>query len=132
MHQEDLAALQQAAAGLLYPSESDEPIEAVHVKASGEPPSPPEICAALAEAADCTPAESSLDAFFRSVTAEEDWHGDAERETVRRFRGLRRALEERLGHCRVFRVGEVNAQVLVVGKTQDQHWLGLKTRVVET
>ena len=45
---------------------------------------------------------------------------------------LQQAVDQRLSGLRVFRIGEVNIDVYVVGRTADGQWAGLKTHSVET
>jgi Nuclease A inhibitor-like protein len=50
-----------------------------------------------------------------------------------KFDKLAKALQEQLSEVKVYKVGdEPEKQVYIVGKTQDAHWAGLKTTVVET
>ena len=45
---------------------------------------------------------------------------------------LAKVLQANLSDLRVYKVGEVEKDVYIVGKTKDGKWAGLKTRVVET
>ncbi len=74
----------------------------------------------------------SLDAFFRDVTTEEDWHDAEEKEEVLKFRQLVQTLKKTVKDIRVFKVGKVEADVYIVGRTESGDWAGLKTKVVET
>jgi hypothetical protein len=76
--------------------------------------------------------EVELDDFFRIATEQQDWHGPEEQETVARFRGLLRILKENLTDIRVYRVGEVEVDVFVIGKTWSGDYAGVSTKVVET
>jgi hypothetical protein len=48
-----------------------------------------------------------------------------------RFNQLRSVFEFDLCDVRVFRVGNVNIDFCIVGKTKDGEWAGLKTKAVE-
>ena len=125
MRQELLAALKNASKGLLYPSETDAPFEPFSWgKADGD--LTPEKVARLAGAsAGATVEEQSLADFFKDLTADGAEHAEA-------FRKLQQAIGERLSGARVFRVGRVNIDVYIVGRTADGEWAGLKTQSVET
>lgn len=126
------AALQEAADGLLYMSETDEPFEAVFWKGEGSPIDAGRLLK-LIGANPCAPVrEESLEDFFKDLVTEQDWHGEAEREDARRYRGLRETLQSRLGEARVFRIGEINVDIYIVGLTPEGDWAGLRTRAVET
>ncbi len=125
MKQDLLAALKDASKGLLYPSETDAPFEAFSWgKAAGD--LTPQKVAPLVKAAAGAPVEEqSLADFFQYLTADGAEHAEA-------FRKLRQVVGQRLSGVRVFRVGEVNIDVYVVGRTPDGDWTGLKTHSVET
>jgi len=74
----------------------------------------------------------SLGVFFKDVITEEDWHNAEEKEEVRKFRQLVLALKKTLKDLKVFKVGKVEADVYIVGRTESGDWAGLKTKVVET
>lgn len=126
------AALREAAAGLLYMSETDEPFEAVHWKNPGRPLDAARLLE-LTHAKPKTPVrEESLESFFKDLTTPQDWHGEAEREDVRRYQKLKETIQSRLSGAKVFRVGEINVEIYIVGLTPEGDWAGLRTRAVET
>ena len=45
---------------------------------------------------------------------------------------LAKVIEENLSDVRVFKVGEVNIDVYIVGRTKQGDWVGLHTKAVET
>jgi hypothetical protein len=110
--------LQQATAGLLYPSEYDEPLEpfvwepadntlAEVRRLSGHPPQ--ERCQIL-----------SADAFFGDLAE------------VEGFPALYQTLQEILTDLMVYRCGAANLTVYVVGRDAQGRLAGFKTRAVET
>lgn len=118
-----------AAAGLLLMSESDHPLEVIRWGA--EPTA--EFLRGLTGHGPSAPVEERSPAeFFRAPTSEPEWKTGAELETARRFQSLRRLLEENLEGLKVYRVGEIDMPVYVVGRTPAGSWVGLRTRVVET
>jgi len=82
--------------------------------------------------ADATVEETTLDMFFEVPTTEMDWHGPEEKEVVQKFRALVQILKDRLKDIRVFRVGETEVAIHIVGRTPEGHYAGLTTGVVET
>ena len=127
-----VTALKKASKGLLYPSESDEPFTAfTWGKADGT--LAPETVRKLTKRDTDEPVEEVSPAdFFKDLTAEQDWHEKEEKAQVKKFRELEQALQGNLADVKVFRVGETNIDIYVVGKTPEGDWAGLKTSAVET
>jgi hypothetical protein len=75
---------------------------------------------------------ASLDDFFRVAVTEEDWHGEEEKETVKRFQTLVEILKANLTNLQVYRLGEIEIDVYVIGQTPSGDSIGLSTKVVET
>lgn len=127
-----LAELEQAAAGLLFMSESDYPFEAVRPQALAEV-TPEHLRAFTGSAPEAPVTTESVEDFFRIAAAEADWKSGDDIITARRFQTLMRSLQENLTDLHVYRVGEINIPVLIVGRNgATGNWLGLSTRVVET
>ena len=120
MAEDELQALREATHGLLYPSESDEPI-VVFVWDTKEPDALTAVAARAAK--DKKTEELHLDDFFRELEASEE---------AKRFAELHRVLLTTLSIVRVLRVGTVEVQIYVIGKTRSGHWAGLHTVSVET
>lgn len=114
-----LAILQKACKGLLFISETE--AELTPFVWDAEPT--PEQLLKQAGAAKGTPIETmELPAFFRAVSKEDKPKFDA----------LTKVLKENLSGIKVYKVGEVNLKVYIVGKTKDGKWAGVQTEVVET
>jgi hypothetical protein len=115
-------ALQKASRGLLMPSESDAPFQALLWDAGGDLTA--ERVLQLARQPTGTAVEEdTLEGLFRTVPAED-------RGT---FQKLQQVIQEQLAGVKVFRVGdEPEKDVYIVGKTRDGKLAGLKTSVVET
>jgi hypothetical protein len=80
-----------------------------------------------------TPAEEvELEQFFESVVSEQDWFGEEEKETAVRYRSLLSVLKANLSHLNVYRVGEVEIDVSVLGQTEANTVVGIATQIVET
>ena len=121
------ATIQKAAAGLLYPSESDAPFDLVRWDAANGDPSPATV-AALAGGTGKRKArpveEVAPDEFFAAL---------AETDDAARFRTLERALRKSLTDLHVYRVGgSPKVDIYVLGRAASGDWLGLHTTSVET
>jgi hypothetical protein len=127
-----IETLKHATDGLLFPSETDAPLEPFFWPHDDDSKLTPETLAPLAGVAADTPVKSvKLETFFRPATKEEEWHNDEEKAQVARFQELVRTLKTTLDDVKVFRVGETRIDVYVVGKVEGGY-AGLKTLVVET
>jgi hypothetical protein len=74
----------------------------------------------------------SLDHFFAPALKVEDWYGLEELATVDRYKLLLQTIESNLTEIQVFRLGAIEVDVYIVGKTPDGDVIGLKTTIVET
>ena len=117
-----LKELKDAAKGLLFPSETDAPIVAFVWPGGDGPPD---------EAAVRANGKVEEDAPVKQVTL-----ADLARSIPEESRGAFLPLFGVLGHhlsgTAVFKVGEVEIDVFVVGRTADGQYAGVKTQVVET
>ncbi len=120
-----LAALQNASKGLLYPSETDEPFTPFSWGKTAGDLTPQKVIPLVQASADTTVEEQSLTDFFQQLTADGAEH-------AAEFRQLQQVIGQRLAGARVYRVGEVNIDVYIVGRTKDGEWAGVKTQSVET
>jgi Nuclease A inhibitor-like protein len=115
-------ALRKAAKGLLFPSESEAPLEPFVWDDGGKLTKDRlrELAGAEEGAA---VEESSLDELLRTVPSEDR----------ARFDKLAEAIKQQVSGMKVYKVGdEPEKAVYIVGKTPDGKWAGLKTSVVET
>ncbi len=74
----------------------------------------------------------TVDEFFAIATQEEDWHDQEEREMVQRFQNLVSVLKQNLSQLQVYRVGNIEIDVYIVGVTDGGGLAGLSTKLVET
>jgi hypothetical protein len=127
--------LQRAAGGLMFPSETDAALEPffwpVQDSKNMSAFTSDQLVSMASIPADAPIKMVKLDTFFRPVLKEEDWHNDEEKAEVKRFQELVKTIKETLSDVKVFRAGETNATVYVVGKVEGGY-AGLKTNVVET
>src|SRR3954467_5753899 len=117
--------------GLSYQSESDYPVEP-YVRKAGEGTPSAEEFAAGREGEDAAVRELDFDSFFGNYTAEQDWWGEDERAVAKKFQALVAFLKTNLKEIKVYRVGDVEADVYIVGKTASGDFAGVKTKIVET
>jgi hypothetical protein len=124
-----IETLTQASQGLLMPSESDYPFE-VFVWEDVE--LTPEKILELTNYPPATSIEQvELDYFFRNVAGEKDWHDKIQKENVAKFQNLVQVIKDNLAEIRVYRIGTIEVNVYIVGKTNDGV-AGLATKVIET
>lgn len=117
---------------LLMPSESDYPLEVFCWQGQAQEDLTTKKLLELASRSQETPVEIvALDDFFRNVAQEKEWHDEAQKNNVSRFQALIKTLKENLRDLRVYRVGNINLDVYIVGKTEDD-LVGVSTKVVET
>ncbi len=122
--------LTQAATDLEWSSESDYPFELVTWA-----PDTAMTPTALFSDVDRPelPIESiTLNDLFAPVIAVEDWYEAEELAVVDRYKVLLESIESNLAEVQVFRVGEVEIDIYIIGKTPAGDIVGLKTRSVET
>jgi hypothetical protein len=141
--------LREASQGLLYPSETDAPFEPFEWPGEEGKPDKARVLELAGLPASTPTKAKSLDAFFRDVTEEQDWHDDEEKAQAahvlqedlhvlqrrilhERFKQLVGTLKEALKDVKVFLAGEAaESDAFIVGRSE-AGWAGLKTRVVET
>jgi hypothetical protein len=115
-------ALAKASKGLMFPSESDAPLEPFLWDDGGKLTEGRLREAAGAEEG-ATVEALSLDDLLRTVPSEDR----------AKFDKLAAAVKQQVSGVKVYMVGdEPEKAVYVVGKTSDGKWAGLKTSVVET
>jgi hypothetical protein len=117
---------------LLFPSESDEPIEAITCPLKGDEPLtvldlknwlmlPPGIFA-----------EDVPDNWLWDRVTDQEWSDETEKSRNARFTALRQSLNSQLHNRQVFRVGDVEIEVYLLGQLPDGSRAGIKTKVIET
>jgi hypothetical protein len=132
MDNQIIELLTKASEGLLYPSESDYPLQYVEWNTGGKRLTK-KLIRQLTHKQETAPVKSlSLDDFFRNVTEIKDWYGEEEKADAERFSQLKEILQNNLANIRVFKVGKIEIEAYIVGKTRDGKCAGLSTKVVET
>ncbi len=118
-----LQSIEEATAGLLFPSESDFPIEAYRF--GDEAPTPEALLHARSLPAETPVEEISAASLFEGLVEGDD-------DAAGRFRALFGLLERELLDLRVYRVGKVEIEAVVLGRHPSGEWLGVTTKLVET
>ena len=122
--------LKTASVGLLLISESDYPFEVVVWSGAGAVTAQ-NILQQIEKPPETLVKEVDLDSFFQKVTQEQDWYGDEEKANVTKYRNLAQVIKSNLADVKVFRIGEIEIDIYIIGKV-DADLVGLKTQVVET
>ncbi|MEM9136144.1 MAG: nuclease A inhibitor family protein [Cyanobacteria bacterium P01_F01_bin.42] len=137
MSDSDISALQrqlqEAIANLWWPSETDAPFELNHWPEAFKTGFSSQALLALTghnNEGSCN--ETSVQTLFQQVTQEQDWHGDEETAEVQRFQQLKDLILDAFSEVRVVKVGQVNIDIYIIGRTQANGWLVLSTKAVET
>jgi hypothetical protein len=119
-----LRSLEEAASGLLFPSETDAPL--VPIELSGATELSPEELLRVEKRAEGTKVEqTTIDELFAPLLEAGD-------DDAKRFGRVVEILKAELTDLRVYRVGSTDIDVYVLGKHSTGAWMGLKTKVVET
>ena len=122
--------LKQASDGLLWLSESDYPFEVIYWETVDN------IKSKLLQVTSCTPETTievrELDKFFSKAVEEEDWYEEEEMTKCKRYRELVKLLKTHLTDIKVYRVGEVEVNCYILGKTESNAIAGISTISVET
>ena len=122
--------LKQATVDLLWSSESDYPFEIV-TWARGVEMSPPVLFSNL-DYPNLAIESINLTDFFAPVLMIEDWYEAEELAQIDRYTVLLDAIESNLTDVKVFRIGEIEIDIYIIGKTPDGDLVGLKTQSIET
>jgi hypothetical protein len=134
-NQTDLISdLKTASEGLIYISETDAPFEPFVWKA--DKPSTevtvPDVLKFAGQKSDVKIVEKTLDDFFRQPTEMQDWFGDEEKTQVEKYLKLKELLATKLKGVKVFKIGDVQIDVYIVGIDAEGNLAGVKTKAVET
>jgi hypothetical protein len=125
-----LETLKQASAELQYTSESDYPFAVFSWPL--DTLTPKKLLAQTGHPKDTAIQLGDFDKFFAQATQEKDWYGPEEKATVARYQQLVKLLQSTLSNIQVYRVGETELTVYIVGKTPEGSLAGISTKVVET
>lgn len=76
--------------------------------------------------------ERNFEDFFSPLTEIQDWFGAEEKKSARKFLELKDLLQKELKDMKVFKVGNIELDVYVVGLDSENILSGIKTQAVET
>lgn len=118
---------------LLYPSESDEPLEWIKIP---QPYTFPLKISDLMEYFSFPEGilieEILVENFWLPVVTIEDWYEEEEKQHVEQFLHLKSLVESQLKNFQAFRVGQTEIDLYLLGQTANETWAGLKTKLIET
>ncbi len=125
--------LHEAAKGLLWMSESDYPFEALIWEFGEKILLDNEVVLKITKHALDTPVKIiEFDTFFQGAVTDKDWHDSEEADTVKRYQELVRIMKQYLSDLKVYKVGEIEIDVYIIGKTNTGEYAGLATVSIET
>lgn len=70
--------------------------------------------------------------FFSRLTKYQDWFGDEEKKTADNFSELKKILTLNLIEKKVFKIGQINVDIYIVGLDENNVLTGVWTKAVET
>lgn len=124
--------LKSACDGLLCMSESDYPFEVFLWESLKAPLTKEKILQQTGHPQDTPVQVVTVDDFFRVATTEQDWYGEEELATLKQYQDLVKILKQNLSNLEVYRLGEREIDVYIVGQTPVGNLAGLSTKVIET
>jgi hypothetical protein len=127
--------LKTASDGLFYISETEAPFDTFvwnRKEKNGNQPTADEVLKMIGRESDAKVTEKNLAEFFAQPTQMQDWFGDEEKTQVEKFANLKELLAKNLREIRVFKIGEVQIDIYIVGVDRDGNLAGVKTKAVET
>lgn len=130
--QELVTLLQGLVEGLTWMSETDAPLHVLYWDNSMVLESNEQLLQHMQHPRTAVVGVGEVDQFFEPAVAEQDWFGEEEKETAARYRSLLSVLKQHLSHLKVYRVGEVEIDVYVLGRTEADSVVGIATQIVET
>jgi Nuclease A inhibitor-like protein len=127
-----LQALKAATDGLLYMSETDEPFELVHWHSSEPNLTSASLRKHIGKSSSAPVEEVDLEEFFQDLIEDQDWHDEKAKRAVQQYRQLLVVLKQNLADLKVFKIGEVQIDIYLIGRATDGDWAGIKTAAIET
>ncbi len=124
-----LLEIADAAKGLLYISETDQPLEPVELKTT----SIEKEIIAMTGANENTEVEKiGLDHFFRNMIRTYPRSSKEEIASAEKFQRLAELLKKSLHDVTVYRIGKIQIKAFIIGRLDDGSYAGLSTSLVET
>ncbi|MCC5661715.1 nuclease A inhibitor family protein [Nostoc sp. XA010] len=133
MTKEITEKLKQASDGLLMISESEYPFEAfLWSNQAQEPMTAQKLLQLTGHSLETSIEEVELDYIFRNCGEEKEWHDEIQKQNVPKFKSLVKILKDHLTNIKVYRIGTINLDIYIIGKTPSADLAGISTKVVET
>jgi len=125
--------LKQASDGLLMMSESEYPFEVfLWSNQAQEPLTNQKLLELTGHPPETSVETVDLDYLFRNCAVEKEWHDDIQKQDVQKFQSLVTKLKDNLTDIKVYRLGTIDIDVYIVGKTPSGDLAGIFTKVIET
>jgi hypothetical protein len=124
--------LRQSSADLLMMSESDYPFEVCLWTSQANGLTTQKLLQLTDHSEDSSVEEVALDYLFRNCAYEQEWHDEQQKQNVKKFQSLVQILKDNLNEIKVYRIGTIDLDVYIIGKTSSGDIAGLSTKVVET
>ncbi len=132
MNNEISEKLKQSSADLLMTSESEYPFEVILWTDSNDSLTTEKLLQLTNHPQDSQVEEVELDYLLRNCAYEKEWHDEQQKQNVKKFQTLVQTLKNNLDEIKVYRIGTINIDVYILGKTPSGDLAGLSTKVVET
>ncbi|GAB3552033.1 nuclease A inhibitor family protein [Spirosoma fluminis] len=118
---------------LYYPGESDEPVDVVTCYLrQAEPLTVSQIKDWQLLPPSIYVEEIPETEFWEPVSTDEAWYDDEEKARTAKFQQIRQVMESELSVRQVFRVGETEIDVYLLGRQANGERVGIKTKIVQT
>ena len=128
-----LMKLEKLSEGLLFPSETDNPLVSFYWKINTqEPLTSARVLEVLEKPADTPIKTQEVAGFFKRVTPVREFFDEKQREEAPKFQVVMDYLSEHLQDLMVFRIGEFEIEAFVVGRASFGGFAGVSTLLVET
>lgn len=123
--------IKKAVKGLSYMSETDAAFQPF-VGRQADAVTGEILLSQIGKSNDTPVEERNFEEFFARLTGIQDWFGDEEKQTAQKFSDLKNLLQNNLKNLKVFKVGQINLDIYVVGLDAQSLLTGVKTEAVET
>jgi hypothetical protein len=70
--------------------------------------------------------------FWEPVTTQQEWYEEEEKKRTATFQALKEVVDQTLTVRQVFRVGETEMDVYLLGRQESGDRVGIRTKVVQT
>ncbi|MEP6902813.1 MAG: nuclease A inhibitor family protein [Actinomycetota bacterium] len=120
-----------AAADLSYISETDAEI-LPFVGTQTDAVTKENLLTQIGKTSDSPIEERDFTELFTRLTAIQEWFGDEEKATAEKFAALKDLLEKNIKDLKVFKVGQIQLDIYVVGLDAEGKLTGIQTKAVET